>query len=89
MIADINEQGRLSIRTETERESELLKQWVTDNAAYSQSFVDCCGNKKCAFSFDLKPTLPPEPEMIDQICAVCNKPFKGTVKIDVCPTCFI
>jgi hypothetical protein len=84
MIAEINEQGRLSIRTETNRESELLKKWVTDNAAYSQSFVDCCGNKKCAFSFDLK-----EPEMIDQMCAVCNSPFKGTVKIDVCPTCFI
>jgi len=56
MIADINESGRISVRTETDQESELLKAWVMDKVKYSQSFVDCCNNKKCAFSFDLKET---------------------------------
>jgi hypothetical protein len=54
MIADINESGLLSIKTENENESEKLKTWVIDNAKYSEGFVACCNNKKCAFSFDLK-----------------------------------
>lgn len=30
-----------------------------------------------------------EPEMIDQVCSVCGKPFRGTVRILVCPSCYI
>ena len=54
MIADINESGRLSVRTETSRETELLKQWLADNVKLSKSFEDCCNNKKCSFKFDMK-----------------------------------
>ena len=83
MIADVNEFGRISLRTETDRESELLKSWVEANVNNSESFVACCNNKKCAFSFDLKS------EMIDQKCTICGKDFKGTEKIDICPTCYV
>jgi len=84
MIADINEQGRLSVRTETLRETQLLKEWLNDNVKLSKSFEDCCNNKKCSFAFDLK-----EPQMIEQTCAVCGKKFNGTVLIEVCPTCYV
>jgi hypothetical protein len=84
MIADINESGRISLKTETDQESKLLKSWVEANVTNSESFVACCNNKKCAFKFDLK-----ELEMIEQICAVCGKPFKGTVLIEVCPNCYV
>jgi hypothetical protein len=47
------------------------------------SVVACCNNKKCAFKFDLKD------EMIEQECLICGKDFKGTVKIDICPTCYV
>jgi len=30
-----------------------------------------------------------EPPMIKQECAVCGKKFEGTVKIEVCPTCYV
>ena len=32
---------------------------------------------------------PPTPKMIDQICFVCGRKFKGTVKIGICPTCYV
>jgi PHP family Zn ribbon phosphoesterase len=84
MIADINEQGRLSVRTETSQESESLRGWLADNVKLSKEFTDCCNNRKCAFSFDLK-----DPKMIEQTCAVCGKTFEGTVLIEVCPTCYV
>jgi transcription initiation factor TFIID subunit TAF12 len=54
MIADVNESGRISLRTETDQENELLKSWVEANVNNSEFFVACCNNKKCAFKFDLK-----------------------------------
>jgi hypothetical protein len=54
MIADINESGRISVKAETDQESELLKQWLADNVKLSKTFEDCCNNKKCAFKFDMK-----------------------------------
>jgi hypothetical protein len=54
MIADINESELLSVRTENEIENDRLKTWLMDNAKVSQLFLNCCNNKKCAFSFDLK-----------------------------------
>ena len=30
-----------------------------------------------------------EPKMIEQVCLICEKKFKGTVKIDICPTCYV
>lgn len=84
MIADINESGRLSVRTETSRETELLKQWLADNVKLSKSFEDCCNNRKCSFSFDLK-----EPLMIEQTCKHCGAKFHGTVLIEVCPNCYV
>jgi hypothetical protein len=54
MIADINESGRISVKAETDQESEMLKSWLQENVKLSQSFMDCCNNKKCAFTFDLK-----------------------------------
>lgn len=29
----------------------------------------------------------PPPKMIKKKCLICGKEFKGTVKIDICPTC--
>jgi hypothetical protein len=83
MIADINESGRISVKAETDQESEMLKSWLQENVNLSQSFMDCCNNKKCAFRFDMKP------QMIEQECAVCGKKFQGTVKIEICPSCYV
>lgn len=83
MIADINESGLLSIKTETESESNKLKIWVKDNAMLSQSFTDCCNNKKCAFKFDLKT------RMIEQRCIICGQDFQGTEEIEICPKCYV
>jgi len=54
MIADINESGRISVKAETDQESEMLKTWLRENVKLSKSFEMCCNNKKCAFKFDLK-----------------------------------
>jgi len=54
MIADINKSGRISVKTETDQENEMLKSWLHKNAKLPQSFTDCCNNKKCVFKFDLK-----------------------------------
>ena len=30
-----------------------------------------------------------EPKMIKQTCLICEKKFEGTVKIDICPNCYV
>ena len=30
-----------------------------------------------------------EVKMISQVCFICEAKFKGTVRIDVCPTCYV
>jgi hypothetical protein len=33
--------------------------------------------------------IPIPPKKIKQQCLVCGKGFKGTVKINICPTCYV
>ena len=30
-----------------------------------------------------------EVKLIKQTCLICEKKFEGTVKIDICPNCFV
>jgi len=30
-----------------------------------------------------------KPKMIKQVCLICEKKFEGTVKIDICPKCYV
>lgn len=82
MIAEINESGRISVKTETDQESDLLKSWLTDNVLLSESFTACCNNRKCAFKFDLKP------QMVEQMCIICNENFSATALLEICPKCY-
>ena len=82
MIADVNESGRISVKAETDQESEMLKSWLQENVKLSQSFMDCCNNKKCAFSFDMKP------QMIDQECLICKNKFSSPLRLEICPKCY-
>jgi hypothetical protein len=54
MIADVNKQGMITLKSETRDEADKLRKWVVDNVSDSGDFTACCNNKKCEFHVELK-----------------------------------